>query len=73
VAPVPRGASLTLIPSVHYVRNGEFTLAYQLTGTGPKDIVCHDVPARGPAAITSTALGRTTQITNEIESTPAVW
>jgi class 3 adenylate cyclase len=30
---------VTLIPSVHYVRNGEFTLAYQITGTGPKDII----------------------------------
>jgi hypothetical protein len=24
---------------VHYVKNGEFTFAYQITGTGPKDIV----------------------------------
>jgi hypothetical protein len=30
---------VTLIPSVHYVKNGEFTLAHQITGTGPKDIV----------------------------------
>jgi hypothetical protein len=30
---------MTLTPSVHYVKNGEFTLAYQITGTGPKDVV----------------------------------
>jgi hypothetical protein len=30
---------MTAIPSVQYVRNGEFTLAYQVTGSGSKDLV----------------------------------
>jgi class 3 adenylate cyclase len=30
---------VTAIPSVRYVRSGEFSLAYQLTGSGPRDLV----------------------------------
>jgi class 3 adenylate cyclase len=30
---------MTLIPSVQYVKNGAFTLAYQVTGTGQRDLV----------------------------------
>ncbi|MEX2420191.1 MAG: alpha/beta hydrolase, partial [Actinomycetota bacterium] len=30
---------MTAIPSVQYAKNRDFTLAYQVTGTGPKDLV----------------------------------
>ena len=30
---------MTLIPSVQYAKNGDFTLAYQVVGTGPKDLI----------------------------------
>jgi class 3 adenylate cyclase len=30
---------LTVIPSVQYAKNGDFTLAYQVVGTGPKDLI----------------------------------
>ncbi len=30
---------MTLIPSVHYAKNGDFTLAYQVTGAGAKDLI----------------------------------
>jgi class 3 adenylate cyclase len=30
---------MTLIPSVQYVKSGEFTLAYQVTGTGQQDLI----------------------------------
>jgi class 3 adenylate cyclase len=30
---------MTIIPAVQYAKSGEFTLAYQVTGTGPKDII----------------------------------
>lgn len=30
---------MSIIPSVHYTKNGDFTLAYQVTGSGPKDLI----------------------------------
>ena len=33
------GGPMTLIPSVHYTKNGDFSLAYQVTGAGPKDLI----------------------------------
>lgn len=39
MAGLPGDEQMTLIPSVQYVKSGEFTLAYQVTGTGPKDLI----------------------------------
>jgi class 3 adenylate cyclase len=37
---------MTVIPSVQYAKNGDFTLAYQVTGAGPKDLIY--LPAETP-------------------------
>ncbi len=39
LAPLPGGELMTSIPSVQYAKNGDFTLAYQVVGTGPKDLI----------------------------------